>query len=95
MSDPFAEEHIHFTGRPVTDKADHPVLQPLHNIVCRNLLPSLETIYVVTPTLIPRALGLAADKYFFSKHGICLNISGFPHSWDEEEFRSQIIDKLS
>ena len=95
MPDPFAEENIHFSCGPLTDNADHPVLQPLHSMVSRSLFPALETIYVVIPTRTPRAVILAADKYFFSKHGIGLNVSGSPHSWDEDEFTSQIIDNLS
>ena len=56
--DPFAEEHV-----PMADKADHPVPQPLYNMVRKNLLRTLCNVLVVTSTVPFRTVGMPANKY--------------------------------
>ena len=74
FSKPF-RDHVRFTGSLIRDTTDHPVLQPLYDMVSKNLLPALQEIRIVTQICTPRSItSIAADKYNFSKNNICLNI---------------------
>ena len=77
LTNPFSEENIYLANNAasVKDDVDHPVLQPLYHMVCKNLLPALRNVFVVTPTLTPSVIVVAADTYSFSKNNIRLNIS--------------------
>ena len=77
LTDPFPEEYIYLGTKVISmkDYVDHSVLQPLQDMVRRNLLPALRNVFVVTPTSIPHAAFVAADMYFFSKNNIRLYIT--------------------
>ena len=74
LSDPFMLDNLYSAGARVEDTADHPVLQPLYDMVRRNLLPALKHILVFVRPIVSNSARVAADKYFFSKKIICLNI---------------------
>ena len=74
LSDPFRWGNLYSVGARVEDTADHPVLQPLYDMVRRNLLPALQDIFVFVRFIVSGSALVAADKYFFLKNNICLNI---------------------
>ena len=76
LSDPFMWGNLYSLETLVEGTTDHPVLQRLYDMVNRNQLPALQDIFVFVRSIVAYGALVAADKYFFLKNNIRLNIIG-------------------